>query len=344
MRLRSLLTLLCLAAFALPEAPASAQTVPRHRPRVTDPGETPSDDPNATSAPAPRKKKRKHATAIDDENAPPPAADEPVPAKKKRSAPPAEEGPTGSDASGGGDAPPPKKTKSVSTAAEDEESPRSTRARDTGDDGSDLRDESEHRTTRRVRTAEEELAPEVEKEEDLSREDEWGFGLGAEGALGATFLQNPVSGMLTGLTGGVYLTYGLGRALFAAEDEFLHNNLLLELSYLGTGTKVGTAQGVQVGAGTHYLSLGVLFGYPVPPVLFYAKFGPSMIVMPVDYDVQGSVTSFSGIKPGFVYGAGVRLGWYFSRHVGLAARVELLGLRRGYVNDLQLMGGLGLCF
>jgi hypothetical protein len=88
----------------------------------------------------------------------------------------------------------------------------------------------------------------------------------------------------------------------------------------------------------------MLFGYPLEPVFIYGKIGPAMTVTPVTYDVQGSMTSFSGVKGGVVYGVGVRTNLYVTDQIGVAAKLELVRFRRGYLDDTQLVMGLGAAF
>jgi hypothetical protein len=315
--IRLALAAVLVAALAMP-SPASGASK-----KSTPP---PADDSESSDDGAPKKKKRKHATSLDDDT-PQPSDDD-----SGKAAPPPRKG--SSSSTSDDDSRPPSKAKK---ASDEGDSPREKAGRD---DSADLRDEGEHKKTK---TAEEDLEAPGEKDEALAGEDEPGHSIAAELVFGPIFLSNPVKGVTTRGTMGLAVTYGLGRAIFSPEWEFLHNNLFLELSYLATKQTVGTSS-VQVGAWTHYLSFEVLFGYPFTPVLLYAKIGPALMIMPVSYDVQGQVSGVTGVKAGLVYGIGGRTNIYIGDHVGFAARIEVIRYRRGYLDDTLLIFGVGIAF
>jgi hypothetical protein len=280
-----------LVAAALFAADARADDPPRHKPRVTNSSDATSTD-DSSSTPA---KKRKHANSLDDDasaNTTPPEDDSPPPKKKSVT----------SDSTSDDDSPPPPKKKRTS---DDEDTPRERRT-NRADDSSELRDEADHgKPHKRTRTAEEELVEQTKEEESLSKLDEQGNGLAFELLTGPFFLSNAASGVTTRGGFGMTFSWQLGRLLFAPEWEFLHQNLVLEVSYLYADQYDGTDE-VKVGSKIHYLDLAVLFGYPInSSFLVYAKFGPALFVTPISYDVDGTVTPFSGVKGGFVYGLGL---------------------------------------
>jgi len=252
---------------------------------------------------------------------------------------------TGEDDGGGSAPPPPKRSSSDAPKkkpVDDEDAP--TERRGGKDDAAELRDEADHGAVKRSgRTAEEELSEAVEEDESLAAADEPGHAVAAELMLGAYFLHSPLPGVETRFTMGLNVSWGAGRYLFSPEWEFFHNNLFLEVSYLATKASVGT-ESVQVTSWYHTLSLAILFGYPLDPLLFYAKVGPSMTITPITYDVQGSLTSFSGLKGGVVYGVGVRTNYYVNDNIGIAGRIEIVRFRRGYLDDTMLAFGVGAAF
>ncbi len=338
MPLRPCLVALLALALALPSASGAAEE--RRRPRVTDPEEATGDE---VLPPSPSKKKRKHATSLDDDGDPaqPAEEDSPPPTPQKK---PSHFG--DDDEEAGSSPSSTSSSRSRSSPDYGEESPpdsRRSRPSDDYDDEESLRDDDGRR--RRVRTAEEELEPEAGEEERLADDDEPGNGIAAELAFGGLWMSGATGSASSHFMAGLIVSYHIGRAAFAPESEFLHENLILELAWQtsATGTSVGTDE-VRVNSGSHYLTLDVLFGFPVPPVLFYAKLGPALAIMPVTYDVQGAATSFTGVKGGLVYGLGIRSNWYFHRFAGFAWRVELAGYRRGYLDDLMLTAGAGVCF
>lgn len=331
-------------------APAAAQE--RRKPRVTDPEEATGDEV-APSSPSSAKKKRKHATSMEDDGGGSSSSEDAPPPKKKSNFGDDEAAPAKKSAPAEDEEVPPPPARKVKPSDEgegeggDEDAPRASRRRSSDDEGSSDDEDGGSRSRRKTTTAEEDLSEEVEaaEAERLAADDEPGNGIAAELTLGGLWLSGSTGAASSHFMAGLIVSYQLGRAAFDPETEFLHENLLLELSYQAsaTGTSVGTEQ-VRVNSGVHYLTLDVLFGYPLPPVLFYAKIGPSLVVMPVTYDVQGAATSFTGVKAGLVYGLGVRSNWYFHRFAGFAWRVEFVGYRRGYLDDLMLTVGVGVCF
>ena len=301
-----------LLALAL-AVPAQAQDAERRAPRITDPQAAEEELPR----PLPTKK-RKHASKLEEDGEAP-----------------TEEAPSYSE-----QAPEPKKRKASSFG--DDEAPvrrRSSRGGSAVED-SDLRDDDERRVPR---TAEEELANSDQEDEVLAGVDEPGNGLAVELAGGPIFLSGATGSSTTHFFAGFIASYQLGRALFTPKWELLRQSFFLELSYLGANAAWGTEE-VRVNAWNHFLTLDILFGWPLEPVLFYAKVGPALMVMPVSYDVQGSATSFTGVKGGLVYGAGIRTNLYLGEAAGFAARLELTRFRRGYLDDTLLTVGLGACF
>lgn len=377
MRLRTLSLTLLLAALA-PEAALAAQSeVPRHRPRVTDEAEGEDDYGTSTS----KKKKRKHATQLDEEPAvyePPassrkrswtddseerPAAPAPAPSPDDADLPPPRKARTTTAEDESYESAPPKRTPRAAPVetrsatrppargddAGSDEEVRGSRGRDRDDD-SELRSESDRRPRGKSssRTVEEEIGEYEEfEDETLSRLDEPGIGMSAELILGPAFLHSPLPGMSTKFGFGINLSLQLGRYLFAPEWDFLHRNFILELGWLmaGANTDAGTDE-VRVGSGggVNTLSLAVLFGYPLSDFLIYAKIGPLLSIMSVKYDVQGELSTFTGVKGGLVYGGGARASIYTNDALGIAARIEVLGSRRGYVNDVMLAFGVGVAF
>jgi hypothetical protein len=236
---------------------------------VTDPEEATGDE---VLPPSPSKKKRKHATSLDDDGDPaqPAEEDSPPPTPQKK---PSHFG--DDDEEAGSSPSSTSSSRSRSSPDYGEESPpdsRRSRPSDDYDDEESLRDDDGRR--RRVRTAEEELEPEAGEEERLADDDEPGNGIAAELAFGGLWMSGATGSASSHFMAGLIVSYHIGRAAFAPESEFLHENLILELAWQtsATGTSVGTDE-VRVNSGSHYLTLDVLFGFPVPPVLFYAKLG-----------------------------------------------------------------------
>ncbi|MGC4113642.1 MAG: hypothetical protein QM765_03055 [Myxococcales bacterium] len=347
MRLQSFLIALLALTLAAPATGFAAEE--RRKPRLTSP-EEPTGDEVAPSSPTSSKKKRKHATAVEDDSKP--AEDSPPPPPKKKSNFGDDDESASSSSSSSSSSSPAPASKKVSSdegggGGEEEPAPRASRRRSSDGEGDEesLRDDDSGRRKKTTRTAEEELEPEVGEEEQLAGNDEPGNGIAAEFAFGGLWMSGATGGATEHFMSGLLISYQIGRAAFAPEFEFMHENLILELGYQASATNTSKgSEAVRVNSATHYLTLDVLFGYPLPPVLFYAKIGPALMIMPVTYDVQGGTTSFTGVKGGLVYGVGVRSNWYFHRFAGFAWRVELVGIRRGYLDDLMFTVGAGVCF
>lgn len=347
-----ILSLTLLLAASAPGAAFAQSELPRHRPRVTEEAE---DDDYGYSGEK-KRKKRKHANRLDEDEAladPPPReryrandssyaddAELPPPRRERVTVPEDE----------AYEAAPPRKAARPARAREErgDDSYEVRESRRSRDDDADLRDESERRSRRPSRTAEEEIGEYEEwEDESLYSLDEPGIGMTAGIILGPAFLHSPLPGVSTKFGFGLDLSLQLGRYLFAPEWDFLHRNFILELAWLmaGANSDSGTDE-IRVGAGrgVHVLSLALLFGYPLSDFLIYAKIGPLLGIMNVKYDVQGEVNNFTGVKGGVVYGGGVRASIYTTDAVGIAARIEVLGYRRGYLNDVMLAFGAGVAF
>lgn len=171
------------------------------------------------------------------------------------------------------------------------------------------------------------------------------IGLSAELALGGYFRQGSMGGLEGKFGLGLSVAWNMGR-LFFDRGTFLNKGLWLELSWLhpfSASGEEGTDM-VKVTQSQHDLALAAMVGYPIWRLLVYGKVGPSMYVGSLDYDVGGSTASWSMVRGGLVYGVGVHSMFFVCDPVAVSARVELLGHRRSYYNDLQLTLKLGVAF
>ncbi len=337
-----------IALWILASAPAlAAQPLPRHKPRVTEDEADVSAPARAPQSPKKSKKAKRLApveASARTEPGPPPTLPAPADIESKpagasakviditprqadegtkQSAPapvPAEPGPHRLSGAGDDEYP-----------AGDDEEPRRRSSGRTGPD-----DEVPAGFTE-ISVAKE--TPEGDESAGDSDKDR-GVGLSTEFVAGILHLDGGTSS--TTLFGwGIAADWRMGR-LFSP-GSFLHENLFLELSWLHAGTSYGTTE-VTVGQTQNHFSAAILLGYTLASAYFYGKVGPSIFVIPVTYEVQGTNTSYLGIRTGLQYGVGVRSSLYFSEALGVALRLELNGYRRGYLNDLFFCGGVGVAF
>ena len=180
--------------------------------------------------------------------------------------------------------------------------------------------------------------------------DERHIGLTAELTLGGYFRQSSM-GDLDGKFGfGLAASWNLGRMFFEHDSDsffsFLNRGLWIQLSWLhpfDASGQTGT-DAVQVSQSQHNLSLTAMVGYPLWRLFVYGKLGPSLYVGSLEYDVMGSKASWSVVRGGITYGVGVHTMFFVCDVVALSARLELLGQKRSYYNDLQLTLNLGVGF
>ncbi|MGI5864551.1 MAG: hypothetical protein ACOX6T_21225 [Myxococcales bacterium] len=332
--------------------------LPRRRPRLTDPSEFEEVDFGRS------KRSRKHARPIEEsaeeeswrsESEAPadrsskdrrrssswePSDAEEEPRRAREDDPFASEPPAGDEAPLGRELPPadPASSRSDDFDLRDDRASGS-RSRERFDDDSEWRDDS----LRHVRTAEEELRSDRDRPRRLSGLDEPGYGLAAEVTLGGLLIDDAAGGFRGRFAFGLNFAWQAGR-LFAPEDKLLHKGLFVEASYLyPLASKAGT-DAVRVESGQHNLALAAAFGLPFKLAHVYAKVGPALFIQPVSYDVQGTLTGWTGVKGGVLYGIGARKVHYFNRELGIAGRVEITGIRRHYLNDLQLSASCGVAF
>ena len=172
------------------------------------------------------------------------------------------------------------------------------------------------------------------------------IGLTAELTLGSLFRQSSFGSLDPKFGFGLAVSWNMGRMLFDPDLWLLHKGLWLELSWLmpfGIVDEEGT-ETTRVTQSQHNLSLSLMFGCPLWRLLVYGKVGPSLYVGGLTYDVDGSQGNWSVLRGGVVYGVGVHTMFFVTEAFGLSARIELLGHRRHYYNDLQLSLNLGAAF
>ncbi len=349
---------LALTMAAVP-ARGEDRDLPRHRPRVTDPSEFEDEDFGRSP------QSRKHARSIEDDAEEESwRSDSETPADRggesrasERSWEPSgaeepprrarDDDPFASEPASGEEAPPspePPPAEAGSSRGDEldlrDDGASGARSKQRFDDDSEWRDDD---SLRHVRTAEEELRSDGDRPRRLSGLDEPGYGLAAEVTLGGLLLDDAADGFRGRFAFGLNFAWQAGR-LFAPENKLVHKGLFVEASYLHPLASQAGTDAVRVESGQHNLALAVLFGLPFKLAHLYAKAGPAMFIQPVSYDVQGTLTGWTGVKGGVLYGIGARKVHYFNRELGIAARVEITGFRRHYLNDLLLSAGCGLAF
>jgi hypothetical protein len=192
------------------------------------------------------------------------------------------------------------------------------------------------------------LGSESEKQADqeqLASDNTPGPGLSAEILGGRLSPESPI-GTSVRYAVGLSLRYELGRQLFSPKN-WLRHAIQVEAGWLWAPSSSEGTEAVKVTTAYHHLTAAAVAGFPLglgeaAHLLFYGKIGPGLFLMPVSYEVQGQETEHSGSKLGLIYGLGARLSSAPRSGMGVAARLELVRARRGYLNDLILVAGLGI--
>lgn len=172
------------------------------------------------------------------------------------------------------------------------------------------------------------------------------LGLTAELTLGGLFRQGSLGALESKFGLGLSVSWNLGRMIFDPDLWLLHKGLWIELAWLhpfGASGEAGTEM-TRVTQSQNNLSLSVMFGYPLWRLLLYGKLGPALYVGGLNYDVDGSEGHWSVVRGGVVYGVGVHTMFFFNDAIGLSGRIELIGHRRHYYNDLQFTVSVGAAF
>lgn len=306
-RARALAGALCGLLLASPTV-AAPQELPRHKPRVTDAVEDPAN-PGAAASEKRRPKKGRKSIAPAVAGEAPPAADPPRP-------------PSAAPAGNG------RSYRGAAELSSDEIPPGFTEI-------------PVPREPAAPREAPRE-APRRELEDDLrlSGIDEPGLGLGVEGLVGLLLLSGGISSSAH-FGWGLAADWQAGR-LFRPESYF-YQNAFVELSWVHAGSSYGTEM-VKVAQSQNHFAASALLGYTLGRAFFYGKLGPSLFLMPVTYEVQGTATDYLDAKLGLNLGLGVRYALYLNESLGIAVRLEVTGYRRGYLTDYFFTFGLGAAF
>lgn len=189
----------------------------------------------------------------------------------------------------------------------------------------------------------------VEKEDDeklLAASDDPATGLGVE-LMGGLMLVDDSGGpgFYPQLGFGLRATWDYGRLL---ANSLLHQALFADLIWLHTQRTDGTKA---VSSGTAYNGFVIAPAWEFPfadksPFGVYLQVGAGTSLLSSSFDVNGGSTPVGGLKPLLEYGLGLRGRPLLSQDgkMRLEFRVELLGFRRGYMNDYYLGGSIGIAY
>jgi hypothetical protein len=199
----------------------------------------------------------------------------------------------------------------------------------------------------RRRVVEDDLRQSVEEDEERSRPlaplDDPALGLAGEVVGGLMLLDSSRGAVDAQPAFGLRFTWELGRTL---EDTLLHEALFLDVGWLWSGQRVGTAA-VFGDFNLHAFTLAPAFGFPLggerSPVVAFLQLGGGLGYQATRISYEGGATDVSGVKPLLQYGAGLRGRPLLNENgLRLAFRVELTRYRRHYMDDTFFGAALGL--
>lgn len=172
------------------------------------------------------------------------------------------------------------------------------------------------------------------------------LGLTAELTLGGLFRQGSLGSLESKFGLGLSVSWNLGRMLFDPELKILHRGLWIELAWLHPFSASGEegTEMTRVTQSQNNFTLSAIFGYPLWRLLLYGKLGPALYIGGLNYDIDGSTGHWTLLRGGIVYGIGAHTMFFLNDTIGLSGRIELLGHRRHYYNDLQFTVSLGAAF
>ncbi|MGV3620970.1 MAG: hypothetical protein ACO1OB_09135 [Archangium sp.] len=197
---------------------------------------------------------------------------------------------------------------------------------------------------RRQTEIREEDEEERANEESMAGLDDPNVGVGGDIFMGLMLLDSARAGFDPRYFFGVRFTWEFGRLI---PDEFLREMFFVDLAYMYTSSKNGTAF-VNVDANYHNFFVAPAFALPFGKsfMSFYLQVGAGFDYSQSVTVVDQTAVSLGGTKFLFQYGVGLR-----GRPAGVADgtvriqfRIEVSRFIRGYLHDMYFGGGLGLIF
>lgn len=190
-----------------------------------------------------------------------------------------------------------------------------------------------------------ERGDEPEDFERMSRLDDPNLGVATELTGGMLLLDSARgNGTDNRLALGVRATWEFGR-LF--ENETLKEALFADLRWLYGSLSDGT-QFITGDTRLHYFTLApaYLLRFGQSSIGFFVQAGGGVAFQNTNITVGEEETKVNGLKPVIQYGVGIRGRPSLNRsgNLHLTFRVEAMGLRRGYLNDIFLGGSAGIGF
>ena len=215
-------------------------------------------------------------------------------------------------------------------------------------DKAEKEDEDAYERRRKLVDETDEFREAAERENDdgfnkLSRLDDPNLGVAVEltgGLLLVDSARGDFSDNRPGL--GVRTTWEFGRSL---DSELLREALFADLRWLFGSLSDGT-DFIRGDTRLHYFTLApaYLFRFGQSAFGAYVQAGGGLAYQNTAITVGDVETKVNGLKPVIQYGIGLRGRPALSRTLHLTLRLEAMGLRRGYANDIYFGGSAGIGF
>ncbi|MCP3098612.1 hypothetical protein LZ198_06950 [Myxococcus sp. K15C18031901] len=177
----------------------------------------------------------------------------------------------------------------------------------------------------------------------LANMDDPNYGFAVELIGGALMLDSSEGNFAKTVAGmGVRATWEYGRTF---NLEPLRENLWADLRWTYGSYSDGT-DFINTSTGVHYFTIAPAYELKLgkSPFGFYGQLGGGLGYQTSSLMIDADETKVNGMKPVFQYGVGFRGRPRLTNKMSLSFRVEFMGFRRGYLNDMFLGGSLGAAF
>jgi hypothetical protein len=184
----------------------------------------------------------------------------------------------------------------------------------------------------------------AEELELLAGSDDPNTGVAGELILGTMMLDSSRGRFADPTFGlGLRFTWEYGRIL---NNELLREALWADVRWMMAGTSDGTDE-ISARTRIHYFSVAPAYEFTFGQSKAYGVFGQlggGMAYQSSAIIIKEQETPVQGVKPVVQYGVGFRGRPRISDAMALTFRVEFMGFRRGYLNDMFLGGSVGTAF
>ncbi|MCE9672784.1 hypothetical protein LY474_33760 [Myxococcus stipitatus] len=178
---------------------------------------------------------------------------------------------------------------------------------------------------------------------ELAGVDDPNIGFAVELIGGALLLDSSEGNFAKTVAGlGLRATWEYGRTF---NLEPLRENLWADLRWTYGSYSDGT-DFIRGDTGVHYFTVAPAYELKLGKTSLgiFGQLGGGIGYQTTSITIDAAETKVNGIKPVFQYGVGLRGRPRLSNKLSLSFRVEAMGFRRGYLNDIFLGGSIGTAF